>query len=231
MASNAGHKRETRVSSFILSLALITGLVLISIACRTVSPVVLPPGEVLNLRGQGSFYFKSPGGQGRVRMSFFFELPFRARLEILNPLGGLEAILWLDGRQSTLYLTADRLVWQGDTGFLLDQFLGGELAVEDLACLLTGQVSRLQGSWEIKDEASGQAVKGRKEDLSFELKEYFAGSQVPKTILFEAENYSARLRLQAIKFNQTYKTELFSPSFPAGARKVSWEELSQSWKR
>jgi len=70
VAASASHKRETRVSSFILALALITGLGLISIACRTVSPVVLPPGEILSFRGQGSFYFQSPGEKGRVRLNF-----------------------------------------------------------------------------------------------------------------------------------------------------------------
>ncbi|MBP7794331.1 MAG: hypothetical protein KA087_01535 [Candidatus Saccharicenans sp.] len=231
MASTAGQKPETRLHSFIFFLVLTVGVVLIGIACRTVSPVVLPPGEILSFRGQGSFYFQSPGAKGRVRLNFFFELPSRARLEILNPLGGLESILWLDGRQATLYLTADRLFWQGETGFLLSQFLGGELAVEDLSYLLTGQVARLQGTWQINSEGSGQTVSGRKEDLSFKFKEYFAGSQIPKTILFEAESYSARLGLQAIKFNLTYKAELFQPSFPAGAREVSWEELSRLWKK
>jgi len=231
VASTAGQKPETRFHTFIFFLALTAGLVLIGMACRTVSPVVLPPGEILSFRGQGSFYFQSPGEKGRVRLNFFFELPSRARLEILNPLGGLESIVWLNDRQATLYLTADRLFWQGETGFLLGQFLGGELAVEDLSFLLTGQVARLQGTWQINVEAGGQTVNGQKKDLSFKFKEYFAGSQIPKTILFEAENYSVRLRLQTIKFNQTFKAELFKPSFPAGAREVSWEELSQLWKK
>jgi len=231
VASTAGQKRKTRLHSFIFFLVLTAGVFLIGIACRTVTPVVLPPGEILSFRGQGSFYFQSPGAKGRVRLNFFFELPSRARLEILNPLGGLESILWLDGRQATLYLTADRLFWRGETGFLLSQFLGEELAVEDLSYLLTGQIARLPRTWQINSEAGGQTVYGRKENLSFELKEYFTGSEIPRTILFEAENYSARLRLQTIKFNQAYKAALFQPSFPAGAREVSWEELSRLWKK
>ncbi|MFA4925954.1 MAG: lipoprotein insertase outer membrane protein LolB [Candidatus Aminicenantales bacterium] len=207
-------------------------VIIFTTACVTSSPLVVPPGEILNFRGQASFYFKSPEQQGRCRLNFFFETPVaRARLEVLNPLGGLESILWLSGESATLYLTSERLVWQGTTSFLLSEFLGGQISVEDLSRLLTGQVARLGGSWEITGETSGRAISGRKADLSFELKDYFSGNQVPRTIIFQTESYLARLRLSKIKFNQDSKTELFRPSFPAGAREVSWQELSTLWKK
>jgi len=225
-------QKPLKVFLFFLScLLLMSGVILLNTSCVTSSPVVLPAGEILSSRGRPLFYFKSPEQQGRVRLNFFFELPAMARLEILNPLGGLESILWLIGEKATLYLTADRLVWQGEAGFILSQFLGGDIAVEDLACLLTGRVTCLHGTWQIAGEASGQTVSGRKENFSFAFKEYFSGSQVPRTIIFQTESYSARLRLQKMKFNQSYKAELFRPSFPAGAIEVSWEELSKLWKK
>jgi len=218
------------LTSFFLFLT--EAAIIFNTACVTSSPLVVPPVEIFNFRGQASFYFKSPEQQGRFRLSFFFEPPAaRARLEVLNPLGGLESILWLSGGEAMLYLTSDRLVWQGAASFLLSEFLGGDISVEDLSRLLTGQVARLAGSWQISSETSGRTISGRKEDLSFELKDYFSGNQVPRTIIFRTENYLARLRLSKIKFNQNFKAELFRPSIPAGAREVSWQELSALWKK
>ncbi len=217
---------------FLLVWLLTEAVIIFNTACVTSSPLVVPPGEILNFRGQASFYFKSPEQQGRCRLNFFFETPLaRARLEVLNPLGGLESILWLSREGATLYLTSERLVWQGATSLLLSEFLGGDISVEDLSRLLTGQVARLAGSWQITSETSGRAISGRKEDLSFELKDYFSGNQVPRTIIFQTESYLARLRLSKIKFNQDSKAELFRPSFPAGAKEVSWQELSALWKK
>ncbi|MDD8020280.1 MAG: lipoprotein insertase outer membrane protein LolB [Acidobacteriota bacterium] len=215
----------------LFSLLLTAAIIMGSISCLTSSPIVVPPGEISDFRGQASFYFSSPWQQGRVKLNFFFELPARARLEVLNPFGGLESILWLTGQKATLYLSAKRVYWQGPTSFPLREFLGGEISVEDLSRLILGQADELDNSWEITSGASGEVIKGRKEDLSFELKDYSPGSQVPRTIVFQKQNYSARIRLTKMKFNQISKAELFIPSFPAGAREVSWEEISNLWKK
>ena len=208
-------------------------LIFLSVSCNNPSPRINPPAEINNFGGEASFYVRSPEKEGRLRLSFYFEIPEKARLEIFNPFGGLESLLWLNGTQATLCIPKEKVYWQGNTLWITSDFLGGEISTSELIGVFSARWSALspENGWEIFRNQNGQVSGGKRAALRFKIKETFIETEIPKTLYFETEQFQVRIRLLKMRFNRPWKEELFVPFFPAGVRKLSWEEISQRWKR
>jgi len=208
-------------------------LLFLNLSCFGPAPRINPPAEINNFGGQASFYARGHGREGRVRLSFYFQLPEKARLEVFNPLGGLESVLWLNGPEAVLYIPKEKAYWRGETIHITADFLGGSLACSELSAIFSARWAVLDSDhgWEIFRDQSGVVTGGMRQELEFAIKETFADTEIPKIVYFESGELKVRVRLLKMRFNQLLKEALFVPSFQAGAKEVSWEQISELWKR
>lgn len=220
-----------RLSEFVLKFFFF--LLFLNSSCYNPSPRINPPAEINNFGGQASFYARGVAREGRLRLGFYFQLPEKARLEVFNPLGGLESILWLNGPEAVLYIPKEKAYWRGDTLQITADFLGGGLTSSELSALFSAHWAVLDSDkgWEIFRNKGGRVTRGMKGKLEFEIKEIFPDTEIPKTVYFRTGELVVRVRLLKMRFNQLLKETLFVPSFQTGTRAVSWEQISELWKR
>lgn len=229
-----GSKRRSRPEPDSCVILLILLFFTLSLAGCWPSPVrLVPPDRIDRLDGQASFYLRGPGGAVRLRLNFYYRLEDRARLELYDPLGRLQTIVWLNGDLATLYIPADRVFWEGDSRLITTEVFGRELSGQELAKILAGCWSGLESddSWQLQVDETGAVVAGNREGLKFEIKEKFAPGRVPKTILFTSWDYTVRIKLLQLNFNRPRPENVFQPFIPAGTRKLEWEEISGRWKK
>lgn len=207
-------------------------LMLIS-ACSLAPRPAIPAGELKSLKAEGSFFYRGEAGQGRSRLLFYLQAPDRIRLEIFNPLGGLEYILWFNDTQASLYLPGRRVFWEGACETLTAEFLGGVVSTRELVFLFSGRIKELASNpdWHLLSREQEGFYAGKKGDWKFEVKEFFQGRKIPRTVYFEKPGQIVRLRILKIKFNQMFRADIFNPSYAPAALKLSWEEITGLWKK
>ncbi|MBC7348675.1 MAG: hypothetical protein H5U05_01725 [Candidatus Aminicenantes bacterium] len=213
---------------------LIFALYLLGLAGCQPSPArLVPPDRIDYLDGQASFSLRGPDGAVRFRLSFYYRLENQARLELFDPLGRLQTIVWLKGELATLYLPSDRVFWAGESRLITTEVFGQELPARELARILAGIWSELESDagWQLQVDEQGSVVSGKRAGLSFEVKETFAPGQVPKTVHFTSRDCMVRMKLLKLHFNRPRPESVFQPSIPAGTRKLEWEEISGRWKK
>lgn len=221
------HKIKLQAAGFLLVWVALTS------SCHLAPVRVIPSSEVKSIRAEGSFFYRGEAGQGRSRLLYYLQSPDHIRLEIFNPFGGLAYILWLNGAQASLYLPGQKVFWEGDGRKLTAEFLGGAVTASELVCLLSGrkkELTRSQG-WHLLGRGPEDFYAGEKGDWKFEIKEFFKGGEIPRTIYFENPEQVVRLRILKIKFNQMFKSDVFDPSYSPAAIKLSWEEITTIWKK
>ncbi|MDD8030450.1 MAG: hypothetical protein PHQ25_00425 [Acidobacteriota bacterium] len=191
------------------------------------------PDEIQNLAGQASCYARGPGKEGRFRLGFYGNVPDQVKLELFNPLGGVESILWLNGPEAILYLPGEKVFWQGHGQLITSDFFGTELETRELIQMLAARWAELekQGGWKLLLDEEESVIAGEKGNLRFEIKERFSPGQIPRTIYFEAQGYMVRMRILKIKFNHLEAKSVFRPTLPPAVRELPWEEISARWNR
>ncbi|MCX8159519.1 MAG: hypothetical protein N3G18_01130 [Candidatus Saccharicenans sp.] len=235
MPEGGGREKTGRlrcpVGPCLLILVIIVGLT--GAACRSRPVRLLPPNEIRNLGGQASFYLNGPDGVFRFRLGFFCLFPATARLEFIDPLGRLRAILWLGPELATLYLPTERIYWQGESRVLTSEVFGQELKPEELARILAGLWSQLaaEDGWQLQLDGQGHVLGGERNGLLFVLKEKFPPGQVPKKVHFSSPGYTVRMHVLKLNFNRGQEASMVNPVLPPGLRKVDWEEMAGRWKR
>ncbi|MCR4395190.1 MAG: outer membrane lipoprotein LolB [Candidatus Saccharicenans sp.] len=194
---------------------------------------LVPPERLDYLDGQASFSLQGPEGAARFRLRFYCRLEDQVRLELFDPLGRLQTIVWLNGERATLHLPEDRVFWEDESRVLTSEVFGRELPGRELTRIIAGRWSELAADdgWQFRVDESGKVVSGKRDGLSFEIKETFAPGRVPKTVHFSSPDYSVRMRLLKVNFNRPRPETIFRPSLPAGTRKLEWEEISGRWKK
>jgi hypothetical protein len=194
---------------------------------------LIPPDEIQNLNGQASFYVRSPEKEGRLRLGFYLNLPDKVKLELFNPLGGIESILWLSGPEAILYLPGEKVFWQGQSQVITSDFFGTELKASELIRILGARWPELktEDGWMLLADEEGSVMAGERRDLRFEIKERFAPGQIPRTIYFEAGGYEVRMRILKMKFNRLRAESVFAVNLPPIARELQWEEISVRWNK
>ncbi|MBC7363059.1 MAG: hypothetical protein H5U07_00775 [Candidatus Aminicenantes bacterium] len=203
------------------------------ISCSLTPRPVIPAGEIKSLKAEGSFFYRGEAGQGRSRLLLYLQAPDQIRLEIFNPLGGLAYIIWFNDTWASLYLPGQKVFWEGETQVLTAEFLGGVVTARELVCLFSGRLKEFVSNpnWHLFGKEAENFYAGQKGDWRFEVKEFFQGGEIPRTIYFEKPGHTVRLRILKIRFNQLFQAEVFIPSYTSTALKLSWEEISRLWKK
>lgn len=235
MPQAGGRKRASRLMVIparnLFAVALILGLA--GAGCRPGPARLLPPAEIQDLKGEASFYLSGPDGAFRFRLGFCCRLSGGVRLELFDPLGRLRTVVWLGGQRATLYLSSEKVFWQGDSRVLTSEVFGREINDEELTGILAGHWTRLadQMGWKLQLDSQGRVLGGERNGLRFILKEKFSPGLVPRTVHFIYGDYTVRMKVLRMNFNRCRDDSLFSPALPPVARELDWEEMAGRWKK
>jgi outer membrane biogenesis lipoprotein LolB len=186
---------------------------------------------VESIEGFASFRLAREGGTSKSKLSFLFRLPDRGRVEVLDPLGRTASILFLDGEEAYLVLPGRRAYWKSGRDEVMSKLLGFALGLEDLTHILTGRADRLNG-WSLEKDSQGRVVRGRCEDLRFEVRQFFERSPLPRLLVLSRAEDRGSLSVLRMNFNQPLKPKAFHHFFldEGGYRPADWNEV-EKWLR
>jgi hypothetical protein len=85
----------------------------------------------------------------------------------------------------------------------------------------------MQMEWNLEKDDKGRVVTGNREELRFEVKEFFAQSSMPRLVFFNHSLDQGRLKIFTINFNQPIKGDVFSLSFLDDFVSKTWEEIER----
>ena len=201
-------------------------------SCLPFRPAVSPlPPTVESIEGFATFRMAREGGTVKSKLSFLFRLPGQGRIEVLDPLGRTASLLFLDDDVAYLVLPGRRAYWKSGREEVMSKLLGFALGPEDLIQILTGRGDRLS-SWTLEKDSQGRVVRGRREDLQFEVRQFFERSPLPRLLVLSRAEDKGSLRVLRMNFNQPLKAKAFHHFFldEGGYRPADWNEVER-WLR
>jgi outer membrane biogenesis lipoprotein LolB len=202
------------------------------ISCLPSRPAVSPPPPTVeSIEGFASIRLARDGETAKSKLSFVFRLPGQGRIEILDPLGRTASILFLDNEEAYLVLPGRHAYWKSGREEVMSKLLGFALEIEDLADILAGRAERLSG-WSLEKDSRGRVVRGRREELSFEIRQFFEPGPLPWLLILSRAQDTGSLRVLRLNFNQPLKEKAFHYFFleDGGYRSVDWAEVER-WLR
>lgn len=211
-------------------LSLILTLSLFS--CLPSRPVIAPvPSTVESVEGYAAFRLIRGEETAKSKLAFLFRLPGQGRVEVIDPLGRTASLLFLDGEEAYLVLPSRRAYWKSGRAEVMSKLLGFAVGLDDLTHILTGRADRLTG-WTLERDSQGRVIRGRSEDVAFEVRQFFEQSPVPQLLVLIRDDDRGSLRILRMSFNQPLKEKAFEHSFlsAGGYRAVDWAEV-EGWLR
>lgn len=202
------------------------------VSCLPPRPAVAPPPPAVeSIEGYATFRLARGGGTAKSKLSFLFRLPGQGRIEVLDPLGRTASILFLDSEEAYLVLPGRHAYWKSGREEVMSKLLGFALGPEDLTHILTGRGDQLSG-WTLEKDSQGRVIRGRSEDVRFEVRQFFEQSPVPQLVVFIRAEDKGSLRVLKMSFNQPLKAGAFHHFFldEGGYRPADWPEV-ESWLR
>jgi outer membrane biogenesis lipoprotein LolB len=207
--------------------------------CRSSAVLLLPvPAKIERIEGHASLRITGEGGSARSKFTFLFQLPHQGRIDVSDVLLGrtLYQII-VDKERAIFLLPSKKVYWEGDEEEIIDYFMGFQLNLDEMISLIRGkwekkdvESGRVENheSWDLKRDEKGRILEGTRGVLRFEVKEFLSGSRIPRILLFQHPVSSGRLKILRIDFNRPVnKNRVFSLSFLAGYKQVSWEEIEK----
>lgn len=155
-------------------------------------------------------------------------------MEGLGPLGRSLYQIVIENESGLFILPSKKVYWRGKTEEIVEKFLGFPLRLDEMASLLTGRwdelptegVQEAGGSrWVLDTDAGGRVLAGHRDDVRFEIKDFFRGSDVPRILIFKNPSSSGRLKILRVGFNQSLRPQVFDLSFLKDYQSKSWAEI------
>jgi outer membrane biogenesis lipoprotein LolB len=209
--------------------ALLAGAAALLWSCRPPRPVFSPlPPQVTSIEGHASFRLTREGASVKSRFSFLFLLPDRGRIEVSDPLGRTVSLLFLEKEDAFFVLPRKRAYWKASREEVLSKLLGFALSPEEMTSLLTGKAAQMMG-WMMEEDTRGRAVRGRRGDLQFEIREFYGTSSLPQAISLSRAADRGDLKILRLTFNHPLKDGAFKLAFLEDAKyaAVTWEEIER----
>ncbi|MGZ4886126.1 MAG: lipoprotein insertase outer membrane protein LolB [Candidatus Aminicenantales bacterium] len=205
-------------------------------SCAGRPPVLVPPrAGVEAVEGYGSASVQ--GGETAVKgkFAFLFRRPDLGRVEAFDPLGRTIYYMIFRGDEAYFVVPSKKAYAEEKPETLMARLLGFSLRPDEIIPLLSGQWTAGEeqrggdpaGGWTLSRDAEGRVVRGRGHDLSFEVKEFFPGAGVPRTVLFSRPGTSGRVKVLSARFNPAPRPEAFESSFLKTFTRKSWEDIQE----
>ena len=201
-------------------------------SCLPPRPAVAPlPPAVESVEGYATFRLTREGETAKSRLSFILCLPDHGRVEVIDPLGRTASLLFVEGEEAHLVLPGRRAYWTSGRAEVMSKLLGFAPELADLIHIFSGRGERLTG-WVLEKDTQGRVVRGRHNDLAFEIRLFFEPSSVPQLLILSRNDDRGSLRVLRLNFNQPLKESAFDLFFlkERGYRAAGWDEI-EKWLR
>lgn len=210
--------------------------VLLAAGCSLRRAVIAPVPEALSeVEGYASLKLTQNGETAKSKFSFILELDRRARVEIQDPLGRTAALIFIYENEGYFVLGSDKAYWKASGGEIISKFLGTPLGLAEMAGLLCGRWPGPSESdaagWVLERDGEGRWASGRRETFAFQVREFFAGSTVPRRVDFQTLTGRGTVQVLAMEFNRPPAASVFDMGFLSGFASKSWEEIERAMRR
>jgi len=224
-------KTEKRAHDFFWLFLFLIGLFssLFLLQCRN-APLIILPSPMERMEGYASLSLSGSQGSAKSKFSFLLELPRQGQIEVFDLLGRTVYRLLIEGSEAYFILPSKKVYWQGGREEIIEKFLGFALSPEEIGSLLSGQWKRRgieEGKWNIERDEKDRVVAASRNDLRFEIRQFFPQSPVARLVFFRHSLGRGRLKILNIKFNQPLKEAAFSLSFLQDFAPCTWEEIER----
>ncbi len=202
------------------------------ISCHPGTPRFSPlPPEVISIEGYASLKLTRGGETAKSRVSFVFVLPDRGRVEALDPFGRTVSILLMDNEEAFLVLPSKKAYWRAGREEALAKLLGFELNPKEITDILSGKADEMSG-WDIERDGQGRTVRGERDSLRFEVRQFFGQSALPQLLALSRGGEKGTLKILRLNFNQPLKGAVFERAFlrDEAYRPATWAEM-EKWLR
>lgn len=204
----------------------------------SLSQLRLPPlpSQIERIEGYASLRVKGEQGTTRSKFSFLFQLPSQGRIDVSNVLGKTLYQIIIDEREAFFLVPSKKVYWQGEEEEIIQRFLGFRLNFKELVNLISGQWNgagrdfwkkNWHEGWILEKDPIGRIIRGQREDLGFEVREFFKNTSVVRFLTFQHPLSSGRLKILTINFNQPLKKEAFSQAFLKSYGRKTWAEIEE----
>jgi outer membrane biogenesis lipoprotein LolB len=212
--------------------ALLLLTVTYQISCYPSRPSFTPlPPQLKSIEGYASLRLTREEGTVKSRFSFIFLLPGRGRIDIYDPLGRAVSSLFIEENAAVLVLPAKKIYWRAAREEVMSRFLGFALSPQEITSILSGKLEDLSG-WDLAKDAQGKIVRGRRDALRFEVRQFFGTSRLPRLLALSSSGDRGSLKILRLNFNQPLKKDAFRPSFleDKDYLAATWAEI-EKWLR
>jgi hypothetical protein len=205
-------------------------------SCAGRPPVLVPPrAGVEAVEGYGSASVQGNETSVKGKFAFLFRRPDLGRVEAFDPLGRTVYYMIFKGDQAYFVVPSKKAYAEEKPEIVMARLLGFSLRPDEVIPLLSGQWTagdeRRGGdpsaSWTLGKDAEGRVARGRRDDLSFEVTEFFPGAGVPRTVLFSRPGTSGRVKVLSARFNPSPKPEAFENAFLKTFTRKSWQDIQE----
>ncbi|MCP2520485.1 hypothetical protein NLC26_02225 [Candidatus Aminicenantes bacterium AC-708-M15] len=162
----------------------------------------------------------------KSKIAFLFE-GRRGRIDILNPFGNTKAQILIFSDVSYLTIPGKKVYWEGSTEEIMKVFLGFHLNIEEIKALLIGKWDGNLKDWKFFRNKDNRIKGGRRENVIFEIKEFFRDTSLPKIINFSYAEGNGKIKVLKIKFNQPVNPGAFSKLFLEYYERKTLDEIME----
>lgn len=225
-------EKKAPAPTIIAATILIEAAILWLISCHPGTPRFSPlPPQVISIEGYASLKLTRGGETAKSRFSFIFVLPDWGRIEVYDPLGRTVSILFLGIEEAFLVLPSKRVYWRTGQEEALAKLLGFDLRLKEITDILSGQAEGMSG-WDLERDSQGRTVRGRRESLRFEVRQFFGQSVLPRLLAISRGGEKGSLKIIRLNFNQPLKSAAFELSFleDKAYKPSTWAEI-EKWLR
>jgi hypothetical protein len=225
-------KRQGGISFLLLTalLAAISLNFIFLVSCRVSPPTLAPlPSQIDRIEGYGSIKVTGSEGSAKSKFSFLFVLPSQGRIDVFDLLGRAIYFILIEDNEAFLVIPSKKVYWQGKEAEIIPKFFGFEMTLPEMVSLLTGKWENKE-EWALEKDSQGKVVAGQKEELHFQIKEFYSNTPVARLLTFEHPLSTARLNIIKVNFNPPSKQQIFAKDFMKDYELKSWPEIEALFK-
>jgi hypothetical protein len=204
-------------------------------ACAAPPPRLVPPVEVRSVEGYGSASVESLDAVARGRFAFRFGADGNGRVEAFDPLGRTVYFIDFEPSRAWFVLPAKKVYWENEPGEMMSRFLGFVLRPEEVVRLLSGRwdpaADNGRGPWIVQRDGQGRVVAGERVTLRFEVREFFPGGGVPRTVIVFDLRAAARIKVLELRFNAAGPASVSERAYLKAYNQVTWTEMARFLNR
>jgi len=203
-------------------------------SCRPARLRLGPGVRLESLEGYAFLKISDARAGAKSKFSFVIQLPDKGRIDVFDALGRSLFTLISEGPEAYFVAVPKKAYWRGSQHEILEEFLGFDLSLEEMAGLLSGRWGqgpaadgRAFRGWAWTRDARDRVVAGESAGLRLEVKDFFVGGVQPHTILFTNAHNSGSIKVYEVKFNVPPKAEPFRLWFLDDFRETTREEMER----